>query len=67
MNAYKAESINKVLRPLREMMKDEEYAGFLGLIETGDGEDGEGMSYSDAMILLTQYKSALAKYHRSHP
>ena len=24
------------------------------------------MTYSDAMILLTQYKSALAKYHRSH-
>ena len=63
VNPYKAESINKVLRPLQEMMKDEEYAGFLGLIETG-GE--EGMSYSDVMLLLTQYKSALGKYRRSH-
>lgn len=48
------------------MMKDEEYAGFLGLIKT-EGEEEERMSYSDVMILLTQYKSALGKYHRSHP
>ena len=67
VNRYKAESINKILQPLQEMMKDEAYAGFLGLIETGEGNGEEGMSYSDAMILLTQYKSALGKYHRSHP
>ena len=63
VNAYKAESINKVLRPLQEMMKDEAYAGFLGLIKAGDGEGG--MSYSDAMILLTKYKTALGKYHKN--
>ena len=67
VNRYKAESINKILQPLREMMKDEEYSGFLGLIETGEENGEEGMSYSDVMILLTQYKSALGKYHRSHP
>lgn len=65
VNAYKAESINKVLRPLQEMMKHEDYAALLGLIEP-EGEEQEGMSYSDAMILLTQYKSALAKFHRNH-
>ena len=65
INRYKAENINKVLRPLLEMMKGEEYAELLGLIESG--EDGETeMTYSDAMLLLTQYKSALAKYHRNH-
>ncbi len=64
MNRYKAESINKVLEPLKDMMKGEEYSDLLGLIETT--EDGEeGMTYGDVMILLTQYKSALAKYHRS--
>ena len=63
VNDYKAESINRVLRPLNEMMKGEEYAEFLGLIGESDGEDG-GMSYSDAMILLTQYRSALAKFYR---
>ena len=67
INRYKAESINKILQPLQEMMKDEAYAGFLGLIETEEENGEEGMSYSDVMILLTQYKSALGKYHRSHP
>ena len=66
VNPYKADSLNKVLHPLKEMMRGEEYAELLGLVETV-GEDKEnGMSYSDAMILLTQYKSALAKYRREH-
>ncbi|MBR2662456.1 MAG: hypothetical protein IKE25_01940 [Clostridia bacterium] len=65
INRYKAENINKVIRPLMEMMKGEEYAELLGLIETGEEGDTE-MTYSDVMMLLTQYKSALAKYHRSH-
>ena len=66
INRYKAESINKVLLPLKEMMKGEEYAELLGLISTA--EDGEeSLNYGDVMILLTQYKSALTKYHRSHP
>lgn len=64
VNRYKADNINKVLAPLKELMKDEEYSELLGLIEADD--DGEnGMTYGDAMILLTQYKSALTKWHRS--
>ena len=62
VNEYKAESINRVLRPLKEMMEGEEYGGFLGMVEAGE----EGMSYSDVMILLTQYKSALAQFRRQH-
>ena len=65
VNRYKAESINKVLAPLKEMMKDEAYAEFLGFIDIGDNRR-EGMSYSDAMILMTQYKSALARYRKGH-
>ena len=60
MNEYKAESLNQVLVPLKEMMEGEDYAELLGLIGTGD----DGMSYGDAMMLLTQYKSALAKFRR---
>ena len=64
VNRYKADSINRVLAPLKELMRGEEYAELLGLIETD--EDGtEGMTYGDAMILMTQYKSALAKWHRN--
>ncbi len=64
INRYKAESINKVLMPLKEMMQGEAYAELLGLISTEEDEE-ENMNYSDVMILLTQYKSALAKYRRS--
>jgi len=65
VNRYKAENINKVLAPLKEMMQGEEYAELLGLISAA--EDGEEqMNYGDVMILLTQYKSALAKYHRRY-
>ena len=66
VNPYKAESLNKVLRPLKEMMAGEEYAALLGLIEICGEREENGMTYSDAMILMTQYKSALMKYHRSH-
>ena len=64
VNQYKAENINKVLEPLKELMHGEEYADLLGLIETGEDRD-EGMTYGDVLILLTQYKSALAKYRRN--
>ena len=63
ISPYKVESLNRVLTPLQEMMQGEDYAGLLGLIEAGDDEKG-CMSHSDAMILLMQYKSALAKYRR---
>lgn len=66
LNRYKAESLNKVLKPLKEMMAGEAYAGLLGLVENGEDDWEQGMSYSDAMILMTQYKSALAKYRRNH-
>jgi len=60
VNEYKAESLNRVLEPLKEIMEGEDYAELLGLIGTGE----DGMSYGDAMMLLTQYRSALAKFRR---
>ena len=64
VSQYKAESLNRILVPLKEMMQEEDYANLLGLIGAGEGDKG-GMSHSDAMILLTQYKSALARFRRS--
>jgi len=76
INAYKAECINRLLRPLREMMKNEKYGELLGFVETGNaagdaaieqgttGAGTAGMDYGDVMFLLTQYKSALIKYRR---
>ena len=46
-------------------MRNEKYAELLGLIDAGENGE-EGMNHGDVMILLTQYKSALGKYHREH-
>ena len=63
LSRCKRECLNSVLRPLREMMKDEEYADLLRLIP--DNADEE-LSCSDVMMILTQYRSALEKFHSSH-
>ena len=71
VNAYKVEKINRVLVPLRELLKNEPYAKFLDIIEMPKEEateDGEsyvvGLSYSDVALVLTQYKGALSRYFR---
>ena len=60
VSAYKVEMINEILAPLKEMMKGEEYAGYLKLIEE------ENMRNGDVMMLLAKYKSALKEYRRGH-
>ena len=65
LNRCKAECLNKVLGPLKEMMAEEAYAILLRLVAS-DEEGGEnGMNNSDVMMLLAQYKSALDKFRRS--
>ena len=62
---------NRVLVPLRNLLKNEPYAKFLDIIEMPNEEtteDGEsyivGLSYSDVALVLTQYKGALSRYFR---
>ena len=60
VNGYKAMKINSILEPLREMMSGEDYGRYLDLIET-EGTD-TAKTYSDAALLLTQYKGAIRRY-----
>ena len=64
---YQAEAVNKVLEPLRGLMKDERYGELLEMIsmpeEDEEGKAVGGMSYGNAMILLCQYKTALGRYY----
>ena len=70
VNAYKIRRINKVLEPLRELMKNEPYAGFLERLEEpqtipAEGEEEEklaGLDYSDVALALTQYKGAMTRF-----
>ena len=61
VSPYLAESLNGVLGPLREMMQEEGYAGQLGEIRAGEGENG-GMTYGELMVLMTKYKCALGQF-----
>lgn len=69
VNRYKVERINRVLKPLKEMMKEEEYACFLETIEEPEeteNPDGtvtlKGRTYSDVALMMTQFKSALNRW-----
>jgi len=69
LNQYKVESLNQVLEPLRDMMKDEPAGKYLELIplpvekETEDGgRIMYGMTYSDVMMVLTKYRCAEGEY-----
>ena len=58
VSAYTAKMINDVLGPLKDMMKGEEYADFLGLIQEGEN----GHSYGEAVLIMSQYKAAMVYY-----
>ncbi len=68
INAYKAERLNRVLKPLKELMRDEPYAAFLEEIpmpETAVKEGKEittGLTYSDTALMMTQFKGAVNRY-----
>ena len=68
INAYKAERLNRVLKPLKELMRNEPYAAFLEEIpmpETAGKEGKEtttGPTYSDAALMMTQFKGAVNRY-----
>ncbi len=65
VTSYTAQSINRILKPLMELMQNEDYAECLSLVRIPD-EDNPGMTYADVMILMTQFRTALSKYHRNN-
>ncbi len=61
----KVKRINRILKPLMEMMEGEPYGGFLELIpEAGEGEESK-MTCSDVAIMLTIFKTAVDRYFMS--
>ena len=63
LNGYKVRKMNEILAPLKEMMKDEPAAAWLEWIPEpveeeveGGGTVMRGMTYSDVMMVLTQYR-----------
>jgi len=65
VNAFKVEKINRVLRPLKELMKDEPSNEFLDLIsepEEGSEARKSRNTYSDVALVLSQFKEACDRY-----
>ena len=63
INPFKIKQINRVLSPLKELMADEPSSDFLDLVlEVETGKDKSRNSYSDAVVILSQYREACEKY-----
>lgn len=61
LNKFKIKSLNRVLKPLRELLKDQPTAMFLDLLE-----DDSLPTNSDVVIVLSQYLSAMKKYEERY-
>lgn len=67
VNAFKVGQINRVLKPLKEILSDEPSAEFLDLVaEVGEKVDKSRNSYSDVTVILSQYKEACGEYKVKH-
>lgn len=68
VNTYKVERLNRVLKPLKDMMREESYAAFLEEIPMPEapGKEGEseitGLTYSDVALMMTQFKGAVNRF-----
>ena len=58
LDRYKAAMFNRILEELKLTMPEHRILQGLELI-AAPGEDGKGMTYSDALMLLTWYKNCL--------
>lgn len=61
LNEFKIKSLNRVLKPLRELLKDQPTAMFLDLLE-----DDSLPTNSDVVIVLSQYLSTMKKYEERY-
>jgi len=66
VNETKVEYLNQILEPLKEILKEEEYAEFLKIIPMPEMEKDKlkGMNYSDVVIILNHYKNLMNRYFR---
>lgn len=64
-NAFKTNQVNRVLSPLKQIMASEDSTQYLDLLQEADDglANGKGRSsYSDAVIIMSQYKTACDEF-----
>ena len=68
-NAFKTNQVNRVLSPLKKIMDSEDSTKYLDLlVEAEDGQtNGKGRSsYSDAVVIMSQYKAACNAFRKKY-
>lgn len=72
VNAFKVERVNRVLKPLYDLMKNEPYISYLELVpepteeKAGRGAVEAGLTYSDVMLILSQYNGGLGQFFQKY-
>lgn len=67
VNVFKVGQINRVLKPLKDIMADEPSAAFLDLVaEVEDQAEKSRNSYSDVAVILSQFREACGEYRSKH-
>lgn len=61
LNSYKVKAINRILIPLKELLKDENVYDFLDVLDTDDLPTN-----SDVVLILSQYKKAMVMFRDSY-
>ena len=67
VNAFKVGQINRILKPLKEILANEPSAAFLDLVaEVEDRAEKSRNSYSDVAVILSQFREACDEYRSKH-
>lgn len=62
VNVFKTEQVNRVLIPLKEMMKTEPSIKYLDLLQETDETNSRRSTYSDAVVIMSQFKTACDEF-----
>lgn len=57
LNTFKVKSLNRILSPIKEIMRNEPTANFLDLLD-----EDTIPSYSDAVLIIAQFNAAMAQF-----
>lgn len=69
VNVFKVTQINRVLKPLKEIMKSEPSTNFLDVLvdpEPDSKTDKTRNTYSDTAVILSQFREACGEYRSKH-
>lgn len=61
LNKFKVKNINRILEPIKEILKDEPTSEFLDLLD-----DETLPSNSDAILIIGQFKASMNQFHSEY-